>query len=876
MVWALHSLITFFHHESCGQCTPCREGTGWLDRVLARPRGRRRRAERRRPAPEHRQQHRGQHDLRARRRRRHADPSLRHQVPRRVRAARRARPLSVAARRGGTGSRPCPRLRSTARRIEVEDGVTVIQAADRLGIEIPHYCWHPGLIDRRQLPHVPGRDREGAEAADRLQHPGRPTAWWCTRRARRRRRRRRPCSSSCSSTTRSTARSATRRASASCKSTTWTTTGSDSRVPLSGKVHKAQGDPDRAARHARPGALHPVLALHPLPRRGHEDARARRSSSAATTACSRSPRARRSTTRTRRTSSTSVPVGALTNRDFRFRARVWYLERTESVCTGCANGCNIEIYHREGRIFRLHAALQSGREPVLDVRRRPDDAPTAAGRGTAAAAARARGRTRSPWPTGRRRSPVSATRLSSLSRAQGRGTIGIIVSAQRVQRGGLPAPQAGEQAGARRWPASRGRRPTPITTTSSSRRTRTRTRRASCARACRSTARVDELLGRRVSGNGPGAGPLPHRPRPRGVTPARCAPRSSGSRTWWCSTPSGARPREYANVVLPIGTHAEGDGTFTNHAGPRAALPARRRAAGRGARGLGGAGRSARASLRRAGARERRGGVRRAGGGGACVPRTSASSSSAIRARPRPLRPERLPEPQRVPEGEAAPRPMSAEPAGERRAVAAERASGERERRTVEHRTVVMAEEEQHPGHADRPESVHAVQHPRRSGGGEAVDRLEIATSRGLFACQPAHPGDAMAESGALPDPATVDARQRRRRRKRPQRRPGGAAPTEPGEARQTAGGVRRKRVATREREHDVLERRGAAQARAPDRGGRRGGAGHPRRRRAGRVRDRSRGRARAGHGPPAAPAPRSRAHPSRSPRAPRPVERAG
>jgi len=34
MVWALHNLIKFFHHESCGQCTPCREGTGWLERVL--------------------------------------------------------------------------------------------------------------------------------------------------------------------------------------------------------------------------------------------------------------------------------------------------------------------------------------------------------------------------------------------------------------------------------------------------------------------------------------------------------------------------------------------------------------------------------------------------------------------------------------------------------------------------------------------------------------------------------------------------------------------------------------------------------------------------------------------------------------------------
>ncbi len=26
----------FYHHESCGQCTPCREGTGWLEKVLDR------------------------------------------------------------------------------------------------------------------------------------------------------------------------------------------------------------------------------------------------------------------------------------------------------------------------------------------------------------------------------------------------------------------------------------------------------------------------------------------------------------------------------------------------------------------------------------------------------------------------------------------------------------------------------------------------------------------------------------------------------------------------------------------------------------------------------------------------------------------------
>jgi NADH-quinone oxidoreductase subunit F len=29
-------LIRFYAHESCGQCTPCREGTGWLAQVFTR------------------------------------------------------------------------------------------------------------------------------------------------------------------------------------------------------------------------------------------------------------------------------------------------------------------------------------------------------------------------------------------------------------------------------------------------------------------------------------------------------------------------------------------------------------------------------------------------------------------------------------------------------------------------------------------------------------------------------------------------------------------------------------------------------------------------------------------------------------------------
>lgn len=36
IVGALHNIEHFFAHESCGQCTPCREGTGWVYKILSR------------------------------------------------------------------------------------------------------------------------------------------------------------------------------------------------------------------------------------------------------------------------------------------------------------------------------------------------------------------------------------------------------------------------------------------------------------------------------------------------------------------------------------------------------------------------------------------------------------------------------------------------------------------------------------------------------------------------------------------------------------------------------------------------------------------------------------------------------------------------
>jgi NADH-quinone oxidoreductase subunit G len=49
------------------------------------------------------------------------------------------------------------------------------------------------------------------------------------------------------------------------------------------------------------------------------------------------------------------PVGALTSRQYRFRARPWDLTRTPSICTGCAVGCNVELHARDGRILRMVA-----------------------------------------------------------------------------------------------------------------------------------------------------------------------------------------------------------------------------------------------------------------------------------------------------------------------------------------------------------------------------------------------------------------------------------------------------------------------------------------------------------------------------------------
>ena len=47
------------------------------------------------------------------------------------------------------------------------------------------------------------------------------------------------------------------------------------------------------------------------------------------------------------------PVGAITEKEFRFKRRVWKLKKNHSICTGCSTGCNVTIEHDRNEVFRL-------------------------------------------------------------------------------------------------------------------------------------------------------------------------------------------------------------------------------------------------------------------------------------------------------------------------------------------------------------------------------------------------------------------------------------------------------------------------------------------------------------------------------------------
>jgi NADH-quinone oxidoreductase subunit G len=320
-----------------------------------------------------------------------------------------------------------PKVTIDGRTLDVEDGATVIQAADRLGIEIPHYCWHPGLS-------ISGNCRMclvDIEKVPKLQIA-------CNTRV---------TDGMVVSTTSEKTRTAQKAVlefllinhpidcpvcdqAGECKLQEYYMDygRQPGRVPLELKVRKGKAIP-----------IGPLVML--------DQER-----------CILCARCTRFLDEVTHTSELGIfergdhceialapgktldnpysgnvvdicPVGALTSRDFRFRARVWYLERTNSVCGACANGCNVEVYHREGRIYRF----QPRANPDVNQYWMCDEGRTSIhglqGEGRLAFPI-VRGESeflQSTWGTAL---GGIAGRLADLARTHGPGSVGIVVSAQ--------------------------------------------------------------------------------------------------------------------------------------------------------------------------------------------------------------------------------------------------------------------------------------------------------------------------------------------------------------------------------------------------------------------------------------------------------------
>ena len=244
-----------------------------------------------------------------------------------------------------------PTVEIDGRQIEVENGTTVIEAAERLGIEIPHYCWHPGLS-------ISGNCRMclvEIEKSPKLQIA-------CNTRV---------SDGMVVRTTSDRTRDAQQAVlefllinhpidcpvcdqAGECKLQEYYMDydRQRGRVALPEKVRKKKAvpvgplvmlDQERCILCARcTRFLDEITHTHELAiyeRGDHAEIR---------------PAPGKTVDNPYAGNIIDIcPVGALTSRDFRFRARVWYLQATDSVCGACANGCNIDVYHREGQLYRF-------------------------------------------------------------------------------------------------------------------------------------------------------------------------------------------------------------------------------------------------------------------------------------------------------------------------------------------------------------------------------------------------------------------------------------------------------------------------------------------------------------------------------------------
>ena len=266
------------------------------------------------------------------------------------------------------------------------------------------------------------------------------------------------------------------------------------------------------------------------------------------------------------------PVGALTAKDFRFAMRAWELYTMPSVCPGCATGCNIEVQHSRGQVYRLVPRVN----PAVNKHWMCDE-----GRFTYKRAQTER--LVAPMSGG---SPVDWDRaLDDAGRALSRGARRRRPNQRRRrvqravdQRGSLRAGAAGVRSPARRQgvhrrprPGLERRHPGVAPTRTRTPRARWRSARAGCAacwispndlKAGAVTALLvvgtHGVLGRRQGVLG-GAAARPA----AGAGRDRHAPRRASTAA--------------AHVALPLAEWAEVDGTFTNKLGMvqrvRAAVP---------------------------------------------------------------------------------------------------------------------------------------------------------------------------------------------------------------------------------------------------------------------------------------------------------------
>ncbi len=119
-----------------------------------------------------------------------------------------------------------------------------------------------------------------------------------------------------------------------------------------GEAAQGEADPDQRPRAARPGALHPLRPLHPLRQGGgrrpadplHPPGQQHRGQHL--------PR-RALRLVLQRQHRADLPGGRAHRRAYRFKARPWDLETTESTCTQCSVGCRISIDSSRDQVLRF-------------------------------------------------------------------------------------------------------------------------------------------------------------------------------------------------------------------------------------------------------------------------------------------------------------------------------------------------------------------------------------------------------------------------------------------------------------------------------------------------------------------------------------------